>query len=197
MPPGKRFENWVVNKVLSRWQKLWSRQRRKKKNLHHRGNLQVLKVQVTSGVWGHGPWQKCLNLGLLECISGTLEQKLECLNRTQTSLNFGFCGGHFQRKVGGKFMRNSWLLLRTLGGKDWSPSPLHDTYTACWDNVDLILIWWTILPDFCCNPITWLGRIVDVFAIFCYSSCIDMWHVCYFKYCVAYNWRGHTTKLVL
>ena len=31
MPPGKRFENWVVNKVLSRWQKLWSRQRRKKK----------------------------------------------------------------------------------------------------------------------------------------------------------------------
>ena len=30
MPPGKRFENWVVNKVLSRWQKLWSRQRRKK-----------------------------------------------------------------------------------------------------------------------------------------------------------------------
>ena len=59
MPPGKRFENWVVNKVLSRWQKLWSRHRRKKKNLHHRGNFQVPKVQVIRGVWGHGPWQNC------------------------------------------------------------------------------------------------------------------------------------------
>ena len=28
-----------------------------------------------------------------------LEQKLECLNRTQTSLNFGFLRSNFQRKV--------------------------------------------------------------------------------------------------
>ena len=27
---------------------------------------------------------------LLECISSILEQKLDCLNRTQTSLKFGF-----------------------------------------------------------------------------------------------------------
>ena len=36
--------------------------------------------------------------------SSILEQKLECLNRTETSLNFGFLRGNFQRKVGGKFM---------------------------------------------------------------------------------------------
>ena len=39
--------------------------------------------------------------------SSILEQKLECLNRTETSLNFGFLRGnkfYFQRKVGGKFM---------------------------------------------------------------------------------------------
>ena len=29
--------------------------------------------------------------------------KLECLNRTQTSLNFSFLGGNFQRKVGSEF----------------------------------------------------------------------------------------------
>ena len=33
MPSCKSFEIWVVNKVLSRWQKLWSRQRRKKKKV--------------------------------------------------------------------------------------------------------------------------------------------------------------------
>ena len=36
--------------------------------------------------------------------SSILEQKLECLNRTETSLNFGFLRGNFQRKVGGKCM---------------------------------------------------------------------------------------------
>ena len=36
--------------------------------------------------------------------SSILEQKLECLNRAETSLNFGFLMGNFQRKVGGKFM---------------------------------------------------------------------------------------------
>ena len=30
------------------------------------------------------------NLGLLDYISSILEQKIEFLNRTQTSLNFGF-----------------------------------------------------------------------------------------------------------
>ena len=29
--------------------------------------------------------------------------KLECLNRTQTSLNFSFLWGNFQRKVGSEF----------------------------------------------------------------------------------------------
>ena len=33
--------------------------------------------------------EKFWNLGLLECISSILEQKLECLNRT---LNLGFLG---------------------------------------------------------------------------------------------------------
>ena len=34
--------------------------------------------------------KKFSNLGLFECISSILEQKLECLNRTLTSLNSGF-----------------------------------------------------------------------------------------------------------
>ena len=46
------------------------------------------------------PLEKFENLSLLECISSILEQKLECVNRTQTSLNFGFLGSNFQRKVG-------------------------------------------------------------------------------------------------
>ena len=55
MPSGKSFEIWVVSKVLSRWQKLWSRQRMKKKNLHHGCNLQVSKVQVSRGSGGMPP----------------------------------------------------------------------------------------------------------------------------------------------
>ena len=36
------------------------------------------------------PLENLWDLGLLEYISSILEQKLEFLNRTQTSLNFGF-----------------------------------------------------------------------------------------------------------
>ena len=61
----------VFNKILGRWQKLWWR----KEKL-------MAKVQVSE--------KKNCNLGLLQCISSILEQKLECLDRKQTSLNFGF-----------------------------------------------------------------------------------------------------------
>ena len=47
------------------------------KNVKRRHNL----APVSGKYW---------NLGHLECIFSILEQKLECLNRTQTSLNFGF-----------------------------------------------------------------------------------------------------------
>ena len=46
--------------------------------------------QASRGVWGHAPLVKFWNLGFLECISSILQQKWEFLNRTQTSLSFGF-----------------------------------------------------------------------------------------------------------
>ena len=42
---------------------------------------------------GACPLEKFWDLGLLVCISSILERKLECLNRTQTSLIFGFGRG--------------------------------------------------------------------------------------------------------
>ena len=56
MPPGKRFENWVVNKVLSRWQKLWSRQRRKKKTCTTGATCKCQKCKLLGGSGGmaHG-----------------------------------------------------------------------------------------------------------------------------------------------
>ena len=96
----------VFHKVLSRWQKLWSRRRRE--NSCHRRNLRGPKARVTRTIQEQ---ESFCNLGLLDCISRILEQKLECLNRTQTSLNnFGFFGSFFfsQRIVGGG------LLLKTL-----------------------------------------------------------------------------------
>lgn len=56
-------------------------------------------MRVTGGLL-----EKVLNMGLLECISSFLKQKLDCLNRKQKSLNFGFLEGNFQRKVGSEFM---------------------------------------------------------------------------------------------
>ena len=95
----------VFNKVLSRWQKLLSRQKWKKL-----APQAWLGSAESASYWG-------LGLGLLKCIFSILKQKLECLNRTQT-LNFGFLVFFFQRKVGGEFTWNSWwnlpLLLRTL-----------------------------------------------------------------------------------
>ena len=63
----------VFNKILGRWQKLWWR----KKKL-------MAKAQVFE--------KKKLQSGPLTafCISSILEQKLECLDRKQTSLNFVF-----------------------------------------------------------------------------------------------------------
>ena len=53
MPPGKRFENWVVNKVLSRWQKLkWSRQRRKKKTCTTGATCKCQKCKLLRGSGG-------------------------------------------------------------------------------------------------------------------------------------------------
>ena len=63
------------NKVLSRWQKLWGRKK---------------LTPVSRAVQVHALPEKFWNLDLLEYISSILEQKLEFLNRTQTSLNFGF-----------------------------------------------------------------------------------------------------------
>ena len=68
------------NKVLSWWQKLWRRWRWKK------------LTPVSRAVQGHTPppLENLWNLGILEYISSILDQKLEFLNRTQTSLNFDF-----------------------------------------------------------------------------------------------------------
>ena len=97
----------VFNKVLSKWQKLLRRWRRKKL---------VAKVQLASAEGSS--LEKFWNLGFLKCISSILEQKFDCLNRTQASLNFGFFIqwqnmntlfklGNFQRKVSGEFTWNS------------------------------------------------------------------------------------------
>ena len=74
------------NKVLSRWQKLLSRQKRKKL-----APQAWLGSAESESYWG-------LGLGLLKCIFSILKQKLECLNRTQTLLNFGFLGSFFPKK---------------------------------------------------------------------------------------------------
>ena len=70
----------VFNKILSRWQKLWSRWREKKLVTKVQLILWAPKAQVLEKLW---------NLGLLEilCFYSILEQKFEFLNRTQTSLN--------------------------------------------------------------------------------------------------------------
>ena len=66
----------------------------------HRRNLQGPKARVTRRIQEQ---ETFCNLGLLDCISRTVEQKLECLNRTQTSLNnFGFFGSFF-------FSKESWV----------------------------------------------------------------------------------------
>ena len=57
--------------------------------------------------------EKGYNLGLLECISSILEQKLKCLNRTQITILF-LNRGNFQRKVGGQFMWNCREFRRPL-----------------------------------------------------------------------------------
>ena len=83
----------VFNKVLSRWQKLWNRRRRK--NLRRKWEL----------LWGCGGMLpgKILKSGPVRVHFQHSGAKLECLNRTQTSLNFSFLGGNFQRKVGSEF----------------------------------------------------------------------------------------------
>ena len=99
----------VFNKVFSRWQKCWSRWRRKK--------LMAWLASAESR-----SYQKFWNQGLLKWISSILEQKLECLKRTQTSLNFSFFVGNFQRKVGGELTWNSRQILPA--GSYWEPWPV-------------------------------------------------------------------------
>ena len=70
--PANNFR--VFDKILSRWQKLWSRWRRKQT----RGKAATCEREFLE------------KFECIECISSILEQKLECLNRTQTSLIFGF-----------------------------------------------------------------------------------------------------------
>ena len=52
--------------------------------------LEQVEKEKTCGKGAGEILEKLWNLGLLECISSILEQKLECLNGTQTSLNSGF-----------------------------------------------------------------------------------------------------------
>ena len=58
-------------------------------------DLRALKAQFTKGGPGACPSEKFWDLGLLKYISSIVERKLECLNRTQTSLisGFGWGGG--------------------------------------------------------------------------------------------------------
>ena len=73
-------------------------------------------MRVTRGLQ-----EKFINLGLSECISSFLKQKLECLNRTQKkSLNFDFLEGNIQRKVGSEFMWNSWQ-ISVAARSYWEP----------------------------------------------------------------------------
>ena len=62
----------VLNEILSRWLKLWNRWRRKKL---------VAKVRVSGKLLKSGPLRRHFQ------HSGA---KIRVLNRTQTSLNFGF-----------------------------------------------------------------------------------------------------------
>ena len=61
---------------------------------------------------------KVLKSGPLRMCFGHSGAKIRVFEQNTDIVEYGFCGGHFQRKVGGKFMRNSQLLLRTLGGDD-------------------------------------------------------------------------------
>ena len=85
-------------------------------------DLQVPKVQVTRGVQGHTPWKNFeISMGILECISNILEQKLECLNRTQIAYQIlAFLRVISKEKkaassceIAGKFLRPP-VVLRTL-----------------------------------------------------------------------------------
>ena len=97
LPSHSEFIQCRVFKNISGWQKLQSRRRRE--NLVPQA--QPARAKSTSYKEGIGacPLETFCNLGLLDCISRILEQKLECLNRTQTSLNnFGFSESFFFSK---------------------------------------------------------------------------------------------------
>ena len=99
---------------------------RQGKNLRQRHNSQALKVRVSMGDPGATPLETFWYLGLLECISSILDQNLEYLKRTQTSLTFGFLFGDstwilylnwgiFQKRVGSEFMWNSQRISPATG----------------------------------------------------------------------------------
>ena len=88
----------VFNKVISRWQKLWSRQRWKK--LAPKAQLASAEGASFCGGPGVTPPGNILNLGPLECISSILDQKLELIGffiRGQHT-NTVFKLGYFSKK---------------------------------------------------------------------------------------------------
>ena len=131
----------VFNKILSRWQKLWSRWRGK--NSWQRCNIWAPKAQVSGKIVKSGPLR---NIMLLQ-HSGTkvrvseqnrdiiklfdffiqwqhmnivppLKSKLPPSRESCRALHDSNCWGNFQRKVGGEW--NSWQILPATGSY-WKP----------------------------------------------------------------------------
>ena len=97
MPPGKRFENWVVNKVLSRWQKLWSRQRREKK-LAPQGQLASAKSASYEGGLGTWPVAKVLKSEPLRMYFGHSGAKIRVFEQNTDIVEFWLLWGSFPKK---------------------------------------------------------------------------------------------------
>ena len=129
----------VFNKILSRWQKLWSRWRGK--NLWQRCNLQAPKAQVSGKIVKSGPLRMLLqhsgtkirvseqNTDIIKLfgffiqwqhmnIVPPLKSKLPPSRESCRALHNSNCWGNFQRKVGGEW--NSWQILPATGSY-WKP----------------------------------------------------------------------------
>ena len=133
----------VFNKILSRWQKLWSRWREKRLVTKVQLILWAPKAQVSGKIVKSGPLR---NIMLLQ-HSGTkvrvseqnrdiiklfdffiqwqhmnivppLKSKLPPSRESCRALHDSNCWGNFQRKVGGEW--NSWQILPATGSY-WKP----------------------------------------------------------------------------
>ena len=133
----------VFNKILSRWQKLWSRWREKKLVTKVQLILWAPKAQVSGKIVKSGPLR---NIMLLQ-HSGTkvrvseqntdiiklfgffiqwqhmnivppLKSKLPPSRESCRALHDSNCWGNFQRKVSGEW--NSWQILPATGSY-WKP----------------------------------------------------------------------------